>query len=160
MTFHRAIPIVFTAAVLGTTRLPTAAAQSPFTHQIPIKLPKGSNGMQPELALVYSPGGGNGIAGMGWQLTGLSAISRVNYGNGINFAGGDSYAHSQFGVLIRQVERQLSLQVRELRQVRAVRAVWRRPLLVVRRSGEPFLLVRYLRVRSSPSNIGEICEIH
>lgn len=104
MTFHRAIPIVFTAAVLGTTRLPTAAAQSPFTHQIPIKLPKGSNGMQPELALVYSPGGGNGIAGMGWQLTGLSAISRVNYGNGINFAGGDSYAHSQFGVLIRQVD--------------------------------------------------------
>ncbi len=81
-----------------------ALAQSMFNHQIPIKLPNGTNGMQPELALVYSPGGGNGIVGMGWQLTGLPAIARVSYGNGIRYAGADSYAHSQLGVLVKQAD--------------------------------------------------------
>jgi YD repeat-containing protein len=83
---------------------PSVSAQSIFTHQIQIKVPKGANGMQPDLSLVYTPNAGNGMVGMGWQLTGLSAITRVNNGNGINFDGRDTYAHSQLGVLVAQAD--------------------------------------------------------
>ena len=79
-----------------------ARAQGVFSHQIPIKLPNGANGMQPELALTYASGSGNGIVGMGWQLAGLSQITRINYGSGINYGGTDTYGHSQVGVLTPQ----------------------------------------------------------
>jgi RHS repeat-associated protein len=81
-----------------------AHAQSVFTHQIPIKLPKGANGVQPDLALVFSPNTTNGLLGVGWDLTGLSSVARVNYGNGINYAGADTYGHSQIGVLVSQTD--------------------------------------------------------
>ena len=35
---------------------------------VPIALPAGRNGFQPELSLVYSTGNGNGPFGMGWNL--------------------------------------------------------------------------------------------
>ena len=94
--------LVLSIAMLGMLSATAARAQSMFTHQIPIKMPKGTHGMQPDLALVYTPGAGNGMVGMGWQLTGLSAITRVNQGWGVNFDGGDAYSHSQLGVLVRQ----------------------------------------------------------
>jgi RHS repeat-associated protein len=80
----------------------TADAQHGFAPRIPIKIPRGTRDMQPNLALVYNPNTGEGPIGMGWSLTGLSAVSRVNYGNGINFNGHDTYAHSDTGVLIQQ----------------------------------------------------------
>ncbi len=58
--------------------------------------------MQPELALVYNPQSGNGMVGMGWQLTGIPYISRVNYGSGINYDANDTYAHSVLGILVKQ----------------------------------------------------------
>lgn len=36
---------------------------------IPIALPPGRNGFQPELSLVYSTGNGNGLFGLGWNLS-------------------------------------------------------------------------------------------
>src|SRR5882724_5880239 len=36
---------------------------------IPITLPTGRNGFQPELSLAYSTGNGNGYFGLGWSLS-------------------------------------------------------------------------------------------
>src|SRR5215468_5969506 len=36
---------------------------------VPIALPPGRNGFQPQLSLVYSTGNGNGPFGLGWSLS-------------------------------------------------------------------------------------------
>ena len=42
---------------------------------VPITLPPGRNGFQPQLQLVYSTGNGNGLFGLGWSLS-IPGISR------------------------------------------------------------------------------------
>jgi RHS repeat-associated protein len=46
------------------------------TYSVPIAIPPGIAGMAPNLSLAYTSQGGDGIAGQGWQLTGLSMIHR------------------------------------------------------------------------------------
>ena len=68
-------------------------------YTIPIAVPQGVGGVAPTLALTYNSQSGNGIAGYGWHLAGLSAISRVGstmYHNGktteVNLTETDQFA--------------------------------------------------------------------
>ncbi|MDY0931777.1 RHS repeat-associated core domain-containing protein [Chryseobacterium sp. CFBP8996] len=44
---------------------------------LPIALPPGIKSVAPQINLVYNSGSGNGIAGYGWNLSGITAISRA-----------------------------------------------------------------------------------
>ena len=66
--------------------VPTAIGATPATadvtqngsaaYTIPIQLPRGTAGLTPELSLTYSSGAGNGLVGVGWNLSGLGVITR------------------------------------------------------------------------------------
>jgi hypothetical protein len=61
---------------------------SPFagslSYSIPIEVPA-FHGIEPRLSLSYSSEGRNGFVGVGWTLTGVSTIERVNAGRGAAF---------------------------------------------------------------------------
>ena len=59
--------------------LPGEAGPTPsgaVNYAMPIVIPPASGGMAPKLSLNYSNQSGNGVAGMGWGLSGLSSITR------------------------------------------------------------------------------------
>ncbi|GAB58219.1 toxin TcdB middle/N-terminal domain-containing protein [Rheinheimera nanhaiensis] len=46
------------------------------TYQIPLSLPAGIAGVQPQLAFSYNSSGGDGYMGVGWSFSGASAVTR------------------------------------------------------------------------------------
>jgi len=68
-----------TTKVVG--EIPIQSDVSPsgaMMHTVPIELYPGLREMQPQLALVYNSQAGNGVMGVGWNISGLSSIIRVN----------------------------------------------------------------------------------
>jgi hypothetical protein len=68
------------------------------TYGIPITVPPGTSGIVPALALGFSSQGSNGIAGMGWSLSGLPSINRCprtiaqdGVRGGVNFDSNDRF---------------------------------------------------------------------
>jgi RHS repeat-associated protein len=48
------------------------------TYFVPIMVPSGSSELVPKLGIAYNSQSGNGLLGMGWNIAGLSAITRTN----------------------------------------------------------------------------------
>ena len=46
------------------------------TYRMPITVAAGQNGMKPGISLSYSSDRGDGLAGVGWTISGLSQITR------------------------------------------------------------------------------------
>lgn len=70
------------------------------TYQVPLQVPPGTAGMQPDLALLYHSRAGNGQLGVGWSVSGLSAITRcasirdsegVSYSDGVTLSATDRF---------------------------------------------------------------------
>ena len=62
------------AAGITMMQAPEANSQGTASLSYPITVPAGRNGMQPDLNVSYSSGGGNGLLGMGWDMQ-LPAIT-------------------------------------------------------------------------------------
>ena len=63
--------------VAGVLRGQQAVSESGSAeYRVPLQVPPGTAGMQPKLALSYNSQSGNGLLGMGWNLEGLSIITR------------------------------------------------------------------------------------
>jgi hypothetical protein len=70
------------------------------TYTIPIEVVPGTQGMQPNLSIVYNSFGGMGLLGMKWDIVGLSAITKTGqnpyFDNGnltaVQFSSSDRFA--------------------------------------------------------------------
>ena len=69
------------------------------TYQVPITVSPGTDGMRPNISVLYNSLGGDGLLGRGWNLSGISAITRVPndiYHDGsvkeVNFDANDKFA--------------------------------------------------------------------
>ena len=81
--------------------LPSSWAVTPkgeFTFTVPLALPPGRAGMTPAISLGYASGSGDGIAGVGWSVSGFSTITRggrrwVQHGttDGVDFSERDRF---------------------------------------------------------------------
>lgn len=82
---HRAFALILLAA-LSTDATPAAVGRTPgaarvtpggeAAYSIPLRLPPGTNGMTPSLALEYRHRQASGLLGVGWSIAGLSRIER------------------------------------------------------------------------------------
>ena len=60
--------------------IPLSSSFSPsgaIMYSVPIQIAPGRQGFQPQISLVYNSQASNGVMGNGWNISGLSSISRV-----------------------------------------------------------------------------------
>lgn len=69
------------------------------TYNFPISVPPGINGVKPNISIVYNSQSGNSLAGYGWNISGISSITRIpstkfhdGLNNPINFDSNDRFA--------------------------------------------------------------------
>ena len=95
--FCALVSIVNFAHAMGVTPSEFSVGQGgAANYSIPIQVPPGTAGMQPNLSLVYNSQSGNGIFGQGWSLDGLPVIHRCpativqdGFKGGINYDSND-----------------------------------------------------------------------
>ena len=63
---------------IGEISINQTAGNSSVGYSVPINVYQTPNGMNPTVQLVYNSMSGNGVAGYGWQIGGLSTISVTN----------------------------------------------------------------------------------
>lgn len=66
---------------------------------VPIELPPGTAGLQPDISVSYNSNAGSGVMGMGWNISGMSAIYRIpktmdpnGFTQGVQFDNQDAFA--------------------------------------------------------------------
>src|SRR5690242_20088779 len=86
------------AAVMTTPGQFAVSESGAATYTIPIQVPPGVAGVEPKLALTYNSQSGNGLLGVGWSLSGLSAVTRCaqtvaqdGAKGGVNFDANDRF---------------------------------------------------------------------
>ncbi|MEW6057337.1 MAG: FG-GAP-like repeat-containing protein [Bdellovibrionota bacterium] len=75
----------------------TVTPRGSFAYSLPIDVPAGRKGVQPNLSVQYDSQSGSGLLGMGFHLAGLPSIDRVNIGNGVRYTSADSFAFNSNG---------------------------------------------------------------
>ena len=63
---------------IGEIAIHQGTASGALTYNVPIDAYSAANGMNPSVQLIYNSLSGNGVAGYGWHIGGLSAISACN----------------------------------------------------------------------------------
>ncbi len=72
LTISKSLPVGSIAGSMAVA--PSGAA----TYSIPIKIAPGTKGIQPNISVNYSSQSGNGVMGIGWNLSGISTITRAS----------------------------------------------------------------------------------
>lgn len=90
-----AAPTTLHGYAVGSLAGQLSIEQGAANYTIPISVPPGTAGVQPELGFSYSSSGGSGFLGPGWSISGLSAISRCGRSYALDGErGGISWAQS------------------------------------------------------------------
>ena len=73
---------------VGELRGKSGVSSGGATYSVPLEVPPGTNGVAPQINIVYNSFFGDGILGQGWNLTGLSTITRtrktIYFDGGVN----------------------------------------------------------------------------
>ena len=70
------VPAAHAGAPMVTPSTFSVTPQGAASYEVPIRVAPGVAGVEPKLSFSYNSQGTNGIMGLGWSLTGLSAIMR------------------------------------------------------------------------------------